>query len=71
MICNKCHTKGNNERNICAWCGGELVSESKKIESHDPSAAENKLTATLIGSIPKLNYAAKVKLFRWMEDNVL
>lgn len=69
-LCSKCHTKIRNDRAVCSWCGQPRPAPNQA-EKEKEDHKNHFLEASIVKAVSKLNYQGKVRLWRWMEDNLI
>ena len=69
-FCPKCKTWNENEKTRCSWCSAPQPANTAQV-TESANSEDIKITQLLHNTIEKLNYRSKVKLWRWLEDNLI
>lgn len=72
--CPKCKTYNATNANRCAFCATPKPANPmnrEQVEADKANSTNDQVTRDLHVAIDRLPYQAKIRIWRWMEDNIL
>lgn len=69
--CNKCRTNNRQTNTQCSWCNAPKPPPEEDGRIVNAEAAEVKLTQSLHNAIEKMNHKTQLRVWRWLEDNII
>lgn len=70
-LCPKCKTKSSTHFQRCSWCGSPKPPEENIAEKQIKDQQESFLNKSIQKALNRMTHQQKVRMWRWMEDNVI
>jgi len=69
--CVKCGAGNHPQINRCSFCSEPRPADDGERERKEAQNNETRLTQSLHNAIEKMNHHARVRTWRWLEDNII
>ena len=69
--CIKCGIKSDEQHTNCSFCGAPKPVAGATREVKEQESNDNKLRRSIQRAVANMDYHRLMRLWRWMEDNIL
>jgi len=69
--CMKCKCTNRYDISRCSFCVEPRPADDQLQAKKDAQSTETKLETTIHNEVSKMSHNARVRLYRWMEDNII